>query len=290
MNNENPSPDPVSQPPHVPGSVFVPGTSVQTDRLNSPLSMPDAQVSSIPQDFVQSQTMPASQPQRSSFANNESSFTHSSRSPSFDTKAYKPSHLIRILLITLIIAGGSIFAGVLLINNRDKPSKSSSGSSASPSRFSNWVPFNNQPGNFSARFPALPIALPHSSQSADGIAFTVDGFQSSNSDTAYVVTYTTYASNIELPADTSAALDNVVRTRVAQQQDGKLISSASKTISGYPAKIFQMSGVEDGTNLYTNGEVVLVDHVLYNVVVTHKKSQATDAQYFLDNFKIGANR
>ena len=201
------------------------------------------------------------------------------------TSSYSKSHLFLVLLIALVVAGGSIAGGVSLINKSQKPFQSSGSSGGNPT---NWASFSNQDGNFSAMFPTTPQAVPQKAQAGQqGGTVITKGFQSGNENTGYAVVYSTFSSDIPLSSDSNAVLQGSVQAEVSQLQGGQIVSSNSTTVSGHPAETYEVTGTTDGKNLDLTGELVLVNRVLYNVFTTQLNSQAPNTQYFLNSFRVG---
>jgi hypothetical protein len=199
--------------------------------------------------------------------------------------SFSRKRLVFVLLLVLIVSGGSIAGGLSLIGKSQKPfqAASSSGNSAP----SGWTSFSNQDGNFNAMFPNTPQAIPQSAQPAGQGTVIFKGYQSGNENMAYAVVYGTFSSNLTLSSDTQGMLVNYVNSLESGLQNVQVVSTNNTTVSGQTAETYEFTGTKSGKNLDLTGEVVLDNHVLYNVFTTQINSQAPNSQYFLNNFKIG---
>jgi prepilin-type N-terminal cleavage/methylation domain-containing protein len=164
-----------------------------------------------------------------------------------------------------------------------------------------WATYSNVNGNFSVLSPTPahpPDVLPQTTQSHNGVSFTINGVAFFAGDGQYDVTYLTYPSSAEIPSR-SSYLSGLLQSS-KYQKDAHLVSSKDTTINGNQAETYQLTATIENiktsietlpaAKVFDTGEFIRDGKVLYQADASlggNSSSDQANAQYFVNSFKIG---
>jgi len=182
-----------------------------------------------------------------------------------------------LALCAVLIIG---MAGYLVHKNNHKPS-TTSGSILNTSTHLDWVSYSSKDGNYKAMFPNSPQSLaPTNETASDGTTYTINGVYTSEDTTAFGVVYT---ANIK-----GSSLDNSIESEMQAVQNGRIVATKNISVSGYPAKSYQVVGTtKEGNKATVTGEVVATSSLIYNATAFQINEISPNTQYFLNSFKVG---